>query len=319
MTAAHRLSARLALFPFFLASAAAFGQSEARGTALDSRTDPGPAIQEVRLRVDDFKTKKDLGYLLEGDVLELELGDAVIVRVVAIPAGDHRALRYPEATFKLLSGARRIDLSHHNEDHGSVVVHAVRPDDPANSGSTTLVEFAITSPLNAHRKLLTGTFSVVVKDPKPTPPPPPNAGASAEAITAALYRAILLREPDAAGAAPKADTIRQRGFSGVYDVAVDMAASRESREDVYQRSVTVVVGGREVTRPVNDEDRLLTLYRELLGIQNAGTVQADEWNRQLDLLSRGRLDEVLRDLLGRREFLDRFGFDWQAPGRARPR
>lgn len=318
MTAAHRLSARLALIPFLLTSAAAFGQSETRGAALDSRTDPGPAIQEVRLRVDDFKTKKDLGYLLEGDVLELEVGDSVIVRVVAIPAADQRAVRYPEATFKLLSGARRIDLSRHNEDHGSVVVHALRPDDPANSGSTTLVEFTITSALNAHRKLLTGTFSVVVKDPKPTPPPP-NSGASAEAITAVLYRAILLREADAPGAAPKIDTIRQRGFSGVYDVAADMAASRESREDVYQRSVTVVVGGRDVTRPVNDEDRLLALYRELLGIQNAGTVRADEWNRQLDLLSRGRLDEVLRDLLGRREFLDRFGFDWQAPGRARPR
>jgi hypothetical protein len=318
MTAAHRLSARLALFPFLLTAVAAFGQSEARGTALDSRTDPGPAIQEVRLRVDDFKTKKDLGYLLEGDVLELEVGDSVIVRVVAIPASDNRAVRYPEATFKLLSGARRIDLSRHSVEHGSVVVHAVRPDDPANSGSTTLVEFAVTSPLNAHRKLLGGTFSVVVKDPKPTPPPP-NSGASAETITAVLYRAILLREADAPGAAPKIDTIRQRGFSGVYDVAVDMAASRESREDVYQRSVTVVVGGREVTRPVNDEDRLLALYRELLGIQNAGTVRADEWNRQLDLLSRGRLDEVLRDLLGRREFADRFGFDWQAPGRARPR
>ena len=38
-----------------------------------------------------------------------------------------------------------------------------------------------------------------------------------------------------------------------------------------------------------------------------------------DAEARGRLDEVLRDLLGRREFMDRFGFDWQAPGRARPR
>lgn len=318
MTAVRRFSTPVFALTLLFGSPAAFGQSGEPGFISGRPADPGPAIQEVRLRVDDFKTKKDLGYLLEGDVLELEVGDAVIVRVVAIPASDNRAVRYPEARFKVLSGARRINLSRPDERLGSVVVHAVRPDDPAHSGSTTLVEFTITSPLNAHKKLLGGTFSVTVKDPAP-PPPPATGGVSAEAITAALYRAILLREPDASGAAPKIDTIRRRGYSGVYDVAVEMANSRESREDVYRRSVTVVVGGREVTRPVNDEDRLLALYRELLGIEDAGTVRADEWNQQLDLLARGRRDEVLRDLLGRREFMERFGFDERSPGRARPR
>lgn len=318
MSRAHPRSTLLALLLPTLLAMSASAQSGDRGFVVDSKTDPGPAIQEVRLRVDDFKTKKDLGYLLEGDVLEIAPGDDVIVRVVAIPASDNRAVRYPAATYKLLSGARRINLFKANEEHGSVVIHAVQADDPTNSGSTTLVEFTITSPLNAHRKLLGGTFSVVVKAATPTPPPP-QSGISAEQITAALYRAILLREPDGEGAASKIQTIRQRGFSGVYDVAVDMAASRESQEDVYRRSVTVEVGGRPVSRPVNDEDRLLALYSELLGVTDVGAVRPDEWNSQLDHLSRGRLTDVLRDLLGRREFSDRFGFDWRAPGKARPR
>jgi|CXWL01.1.fsa_nt_gi hypothetical protein len=311
-----RTRAPLALLLLALPASTVAGQAPQGGFVGDSKTDPGPAIQEVRLRVDDYRTKKDLGYMLEGDVLEIAPGDDVIVRVVAVPAGGERAVRYPTARFELLSGARRINLFKANEEHGSVVIHGVRPDDPVNAGSTTLVEFTITSPLNAHQRLLKGTFSVVVKAPAG---PPPVADARAIELTAVLYRAILLREPDAAGTVGKIATIRDRGYEGILAVAAEMAASPESREDVYRLTVTVEVGGKPVTRPVNDEDRLLAMYREIVAISDVSIVRAEEWNHHLERMARGKIADVVRELLGRREFFDRYGIEWESTRTARPR
>ena len=75
--------------------------------------------------------------------------------------------------------------------------------------------------------------------------------------------------------------------------ARQIAESRESEIDLYQKGTC-------------NQQRLLALYKQLLGRESA-QIDQSPWRAQLDHLGRGDIAEVADDLVGSREFQERFG------------
>ena len=115
---------------------------------------------------------------------------------------------------------------------------------------------------------------------------------SADEVLAALYRGILLRAPDQAAVARR-DDIARNGYTGVLRQAREIAESRESEIDVYQRGTC-------------NQQRLLALYKELLGRESA-QIDQGTWRGELEHLERGDVAEVVVDMVESRDFQDRFG------------
>lgn len=124
----------------------------------------------------------------------------------------------------------------------------------------------------------------------PAPPPADQA----QAIVAALYRGILLRDPDP-GAQVWAETIRSKGFYGVLSAAHDIAESRESKIEIYNRA------------DVSNQTRLVAMYRSLLGLE-VQSLDAGLWQNQLDRLNAGDVAGVVDELVRTPEFLRAQGF-----------
>lgn len=131
----------------------------------------GPAIAELHVAVQDLATKKQRGYVRPGEVLTLEVGERVRLRMVAIPEARNRAPRYPSTRFGLLAGKARVALSNIDEKVGSVDVTAVRSDNPGNEGATTLISYEILEPLDIKPARMGGTVAVKVVAPPPPPEP----------------------------------------------------------------------------------------------------------------------------------------------------
>jgi hypothetical protein len=112
-------------------------------------------------------------------------------------------------------------------------------------------------------------------------------------IVTAIYRGILLRDPDPAGAATAEQAIRDNGWDAIVSVARTTAISRESQVDVYQRGIS-------------NQQRLVALYGELLDM-DASDVDAYVWREQLDRLGRGDISGVVLEMVQSEAFQDHFG------------
>ena len=108
-----------------------------------------------------------------------------------------------------------------------------------------------------------------------------------------LYRGILLRDPDPSSVG-YVQTIQRSSWSGLQSVAQTMAESNESRRDVYSRE------------GVGNEERLVVLYRELLGYSE-DDIPEDDWNYQLRQLESRQYAEVVLEMLRQPAFRTRFG------------
>lgn len=136
--------------------------------------DRNPAISELRIAIQDMATKEQRGYVNPGEVLTLEVGESVRLRMVAIPAAGNRAPRYPSTRFSELAGGGRVNLSKVNTQEGSAVLHAVSTEHRGNPGATTLVEYELLAPVNIRQGMLKGTITVEVveaRDARPVNPP----------------------------------------------------------------------------------------------------------------------------------------------------
>lgn len=113
----------------------------------------------------------------------------------------------------------------------------------------------------------------------------------ADAVIAAFYRGILLRDPDP-GAAGARDDIARNGYDGVRRVASNIANSEESRVRLYDNGVS-------------NTRRLDALYGHLLG-WNRADVGRDRWDSDLRELERGNLAGVVDAIVRSQQFRDRF-------------
>ena len=114
----------------------------------------------------------------------------------------------------------------------------------------------------------------------------------ADAVVTALYRGILLRDPDA-GAAGAIDDLARHGYDGVRRVAGNIANSEESRSRMYDNGVSNV-------------RRLEALYSNLLGWSRAD-VGRDRWESDLAEIDRGNIAGVVDAIVRSQQFRSRFG------------
>ncbi|MDY7095945.1 MAG: beta/gamma crystallin-related protein [Acidobacteriota bacterium] len=136
--------------------------------------DNNPAISELRIAIQDMATKEQRGYVNPGEVLTLEVGERVRLRMVAIPAGAHRAPRYPSTRFGELAGVNRVNLSKVDPREGSAILEAVSTEHRPNPGATTLIEYELLEPVNIRKGMLKGTITVEViesRNARPVDPP----------------------------------------------------------------------------------------------------------------------------------------------------
>ena len=114
-------------------------------------------------------------------------------------------------------------------------------------------------------------------------------------ITRSLYQAILLRDPDP-GARGTIEAINRGGYDAVVRAAEGIARSEESRIRIYENG------------DVTNERRLISLYRNLLGLDSSDVDRAD-WSDDLRRLRDGRIGEVVSDMVRSERFRSRFGSD----------
>jgi hypothetical protein len=142
------------------------------------------------------------------------------------------------------------------------------------------------------------TPDVPIELPAPGDKPKPGSGfdtsTPAGRAVAALYRGILLREPDES-ARSWSDAVTRGGWRALVEVAGDIAKSRESRVDLYERD--------EVT----PQKRVEALYRHLLGV---GPEQLDgaTWNRAVSQVESGDITGLVDALIENPGFRRRFGY-----------
>ncbi|MCB1054373.1 MAG: hypothetical protein KDD11_02535 [Acidobacteria bacterium] len=278
-----------------LVPAMAGAQDNAReGTARDAnRSDnEGIRVSELRIGLQDMKTKADLGYVQPGEVLELNVGDRVRLRMIAVVGGQWRAPRYPSAAFAVLAGSDKVHISQVDRDQGSAVIEAARP----TGGKDALVSYELLDSMDIRPGLVKGTITVRIGDgggvatsapAAPAAAPDASSSRASETVTA-LYRGILLREPDAAGAQPRIDRIEREGLPAVLSSALEIAQSSESRVDLSSRGVT-------------PEQRLEALYQNFLG-QTRSQIDPAAWDADLQRLRQGKIDEVVRRLIASPQF-----------------
>ena len=77
------------------------------------------------------------------------------------------------------------------------------------------------------------------------------------------------------------DDIRRNGYAGALKHAREIASSRESEIEVYKRAC--------------NQQRLLALYKELLG-RDSAQIDQTLWRSQLEHLERGDVEEVVSDI-----------------------
>lgn len=261
------------------------------------------AVQAVQVAVTDLGTGRELGELDFGDTLVLETGQRVRLRVVAVPATRSRALRYPSASFELLSGARRVSMIDVDEIEGSAVVEGVRTDDPARSDSTTLIEIELMDAPDLRDRMRKGTLTVQVTDDRnlvdddnltydPLAPPVDQNDVVAERIVDGLYRAILLRTAEPAALENRSEDVARLGMQGVTQMAREIALSAESRTGVYDRGVT-------------NAQRVEALYRHLLGL-DLSDVSVTQYREDVRRVEAGDLADLVVEMVSSGEFQEQY-------------
>jgi hypothetical protein len=114
-------------------------------------------------------------------------------------------------------------------------------------------------------------------------------------LTRMLYQAILLRDPDP-GARGTIESIERGGYTALVRAAEGIADSEESRVRIYENG------------DVTNERRLISLYRNLLGLEPS-EVNRSTWDRDLRRLHDGRIADVVADIVRSERFRSRNRFD----------
>lgn len=279
-------------------------------------------IQEVRIYAKSLETGADYAWVNPGGTLVLPPRVEVRLRIEAIPASG--GPRYPSGRFEDaplrdavkdrragggIAGRQYPDDRGHrvagvhdvNAEMGSAVLQTY-----GREGESAIRYTIVERGLSVPSTLRTGTFVVRVDDdvdlasalPEIAPPltsdPFPVDREAARGLVAELYRGILMREPEAQALDDWSDRITDRGYPEAIAVAMDIAASEESRVDIYRNGTTY-------------EQRLGTLYDHVLGL-DPGTAGADRWRSDLERLRAGEVEQVVGDMVRSAEFRQRFDF-----------
>jgi hypothetical protein len=257
-----------------------------------------PRIVELRVWVQDMHTKEDLDFLAPGSTLYMEPGDKVRLRIQAIPQGEYRRPRYPRARWTPAGSQQEVVFSEFDERVGTVVVEARRYNPNVRSG----VRFQLLERMDLVRGVNpNGGLTIEVQQGHGGGyqggggygNPGQNA-TQGENVVRALYRSILMREAEPQAVTNGARDIDYGGFEAAVRAAHNIANSRESRIEVYARGYT-------------NEQRLLALYEELLGLDR-GRINPRSWEENLRMMANGDIVGVVNYMVRTEEFRRRYGF-----------
>jgi hypothetical protein len=287
----NKLTRRLA--PPVAAAAVAFAALFAAQPAAAQDT-----VNTVRIAIVDPSTGDELAVLNPGQEITLIPGEQVLVRTFE-PVATRRTDRRPlAATFGFGPNATPLEVVSAAPERGEALIRL----DDAAAGQRLHIGYKLADRITlADSDMQLGRILVRVAAPGATS----VTGAQhsvwtdlggfsrpADAVVTALYRGILLRDPDP-GAAGARDDLARHGYDAVRRVASNIANSEESRLRLYDNGVTNV-------------RRLDPLYGHLLG-WNRGDVGRDRWESDLAEVNRGNIAGVVDAIVRSQQFRDRFG------------
>ena len=265
------MTTRTRMLTLFLTTAAALAT-----VAVPARagSDPrGQRIEDIRVAVWTPGDHKELAQLRDGETLRLEQSQTVILRLIAPNKTNPASKRdYLAARYSVEGGDDRVSLQQADVPTGWVELTA--RDSGRDRRGPVVVRWELAeSALLAERDLARGSIRVEVV------PGPYRYG---EVAVTELYRGILLREPES-GARTWFDRVSRGGYEELLVAARTLAESRESEIDVYAHGAC-------------NQQRLLALYRHLLGVEPAAVDQS-RWRAELDRMGRGDIAGVVLDIV----------------------
>jgi hypothetical protein len=258
--------------------------------------DPGP-VKTVRIAVVDPSSGNELTVVSPGQEIVIAPGEELTLRVFE-PNPDRRHDRRPlAATFGFGPTETPLQIVSTSPERGEVIVRL----NPTGAGQRWHVGYKLADRIQlADPSLQLGRVLVRVAGPGTASITGNQSygtgfySRSADDIVAAIYRGILLRDPDS-GAAGARDDVARNGYDAVLRVAPGIANSEESRVRVYQ------------DKGVSNSQRLEALYRELLGMRRSD-VSREQWDSDLAQLERGNIAGVVDAIVRSQQFRTRFGF-----------
>lgn len=266
---------RARVLTVFLTAAAALAAVAAPAQTRSDRPGErrGLRIEDIRVAVWTPREHKESALLQDGQTLRLEQGQTVILRVVAPDKTNAASERvYLAARYSVERGDDRVSL--HDADIQKGWVELTAREGRWDRRDPVVVRWELAERvLLEERELARGSIRVEVE------PRPYRYG---EEAVAELYRGILLHEPDP-GARGWVERVSRGGYEELLKAAQAIAESRESEIDVY-------------TRGACNQQRLLALYRHLLGVESAALDQR-RWRVELDRMGRGDIAGVVLDIV----------------------
>ena len=280
-----------------LALAAALLTAAVPATAQTTAT--ADQVRNVQISVVDPDSGTELEVLNSNQEISLFPGEEVMLRVFEPNPTRRLDRRTLPASFGFGPTQTPVEIVRSSPERGEVVV---RLNDTAagqrwHVGYKLADRVALSDPAMQLGRILIrvagpGTTSITGAQTAGIYPLPASAN-FADAVTRALYRGILLREPDE-GAAGGRDDLARNGYEGVRRVATNIANSPESRVRLYEE------------RGASTVQRLDAIYRELLGWSRSD-VGRDRWESDLAEIERGNIAGVVDAIVRSQQFRSRFG------------
>ena len=249
---------------------------------------PKPPIRAVEVVVRDIAAQTDICTVQPGGTISVPAGSKVRLIMTAIPTGARQAL-YPATTYTDQSQGG-VQITRSNADNATADLAV----GPAKGNRTQAIGFQIQEdwvPAN----LRSGTIHLRITPADSVAGSDLGGGSSvgnsrAEQVTRMLYRGILMRDPDS-GAQGTTDSIASGGYDAMVRAAVGIANSPESRYRIPSQNVS-------------SEDRLASLYQNLLGL-SPDRVERAQYENDLRRINQGHLPDVVSDMVQSDRFRSR--------------
>jgi hypothetical protein len=254
---------------------------------------PALAQGNSRVAVVDPASGQELAVIAPGSDISMAPGQTLTFRV--FEPGARKRERTPIAVKDFgFGGPSALQIVNQNERTGEVTVKLGN----ASPGEKLHVGWRLADDTRGATALNTGKVNIRVVGSSVVPtqeyyvPGGRSYGTQIDALVDALYRGILLREPDASGSSGWRQSVAVGGFQAARSTAMQIAQSPESLA---------------VSQKATPEQRLTALYQNLLGA-GPNDIDPAQWAADLQEIQRGNIGGVVDHMLNSPAFRYRFGF-----------
>ncbi|HKV09588.1 MAG TPA: hypothetical protein VJ725_15705 [Thermoanaerobaculia bacterium] len=259
------------------------------------------AYSDVRIVVKDLSNNEEIGEVNPGGSFDLPEGSKVrlIMRLYASGQGGSSRPIYPRTQFtEGTPGRGGVRITATNEMNANATLEVMQLRDNASQRQRSeLIRYQISDPEGRiPDRLERGSFIINVDNDSSWNQGQDSTSRRAEELTRALYRGILMREPDEQGARSTIRDIQRGGYNALIKEAVDIANSDESRIRLYERD------------GVCNEKRLLSLYKNVLGVDSS-RIDRRQWDADLRRMNNGELARVVEDMVRSDRFRSRYSLN----------